>query len=202
MSLYNALFGTNEISDILKKILNIDQPQANPPQYPSEWEPYEGGITEAGRKYINECIEKKYYTSGRFRDIYLNEDSSKIILYTRNGGGNRESYPHIFEVLATHPNYITNYDDDFDFTYAYFEFSIPEEYKEALKGIEGEKHSPSEKFQNMLSDLQTGKQTPETERAMNVGKKIFGQIEEQQGIIIINTEDGDKPNPLPPNPIH
>ncbi len=32
------------------------------------------------------------WPTGRFRDIYPNEDGSKIILYTRNGGGNRDCW--------------------------------------------------------------------------------------------------------------
>ena len=54
------------------------------------------------------------YQSGRFRDIYLNEDGTKVTLFTRNGGGNREEYQDLIDVLATHPNYITDFDDDFD----------------------------------------------------------------------------------------
>lgn len=198
MSLYNALFGVNQLAPALLKILDIDQERTNAPVYPENWNPYDDGVTEEGKKYIADCITNKHYTSGRFRDIYLNEDGTKIVLYTRNGGGNRDSYPHIFEILETHPNYLSNYDDDFDCTYCYYEFSVPEQYKEDLKNIAsvaGEKTSPSEKFQQLIGDLQSGKQTKETEHAMNVGKKIFGQINEatndtEPNIITINPEDG------------
>jgi hypothetical protein len=69
------------------------------------------------------------YESGRFRDIHLSGDGSRLILYTRNGGGNRPSYQHVFDGLSKHPNYIKDYDDDFDNTYAYIEFSVPDEMK-------------------------------------------------------------------------
>src|SRR3990167_3082180 len=72
--------------------------------------------------------EGSKYSSGRFRDIYLNEDGKKIILFTRNGGGNRETYQETIDILATHPNFITDYDDEFDCTYAYIEFSVPTQY--------------------------------------------------------------------------
>lgn len=138
--MYNLVHGINNLAPVLLKILNIDQKKESAPKYPEEWSPYDDGETDAGKKYIQECIEQKYYESGRFRDIYLNEDGTKIILFTRNGGGNRESYFYIFDILKTHPNYITDYDDDFDCTYAYIEFSVPEEYKEALKQLStGEK---------------------------------------------------------------
>ena len=74
--------------------------------------------------------EGSKYSSGRFRDIYLNEDGKKIILFTRNGGGNRErqSYkggmdlmnfysnnPEIskqkLQVLCANCNWIKKYDN-------------------------------------------------------------------------------------------
>jgi hypothetical protein len=117
---------------------------------------------------------------GRFRDAYLNESGDKIIVYTRCGGGNRESYQYVFDEMEKHPNYIKNYDDDFDCTYAYFEFSIPDAFKDELKIMAeaiGQKQSPSEKFQQLLSDMEAGKSTKETNQAMKVGAKIFGEIE-------------------------
>jgi hypothetical protein len=116
---------------------------------------------------------------GRFRDAYLNESGDKIIVYTRCGGGNRESYQHVFDEMAKHPNYINNYDDDFDCTYAYFEFSVPDDFKDELKimsGAIGQKQSPSEKFQQLIGDLESGKNNEQTEKAMQVGEKIFGEI--------------------------
>jgi len=150
MSLYNSIFGTNNLAPVLLKILGIDQGNGE-------------------------------YTSGRFRDIYLNEDGTKIILYTRNGGGNREHYQYVFDSLSKHPNYITNYDDGFDCTYAYLDFSVPDEYKEDLQKLaseHGQSQNPSEKFQQLLSDLEVGKNTPETEKAMKAGEQILGEIKE------------------------
>jgi hypothetical protein len=91
------------------------------------------------------------YDTGRFRDIYIEND--KIILYTRNGGGNRECYQDIIDLLAEHPNYITDYDDDFDCTYAYIEFSIPDEFKEFCKELEqyqGDTSKVSDKFKKYI----------------------------------------------------
>jgi hypothetical protein len=88
---------------------------------------------------------------GRFRDCYLQDN--KIIIYTRNGGGNRKDFQDVFNKLSKHKNYITNYDDDFDCTYAYIEFSIPEEYGEDLKNIESEIYTPTEKFQILIETI-------------------------------------------------
>ena len=83
------------------------------------------------------------YPIGRYRDIYLNEDGTQIILYTRNGGGNRDHYNDTDEgedcectgcimtyQIPEHPQYIKDYDDDCDCTYAYVVYSIPEQYQE------------------------------------------------------------------------
>lgn len=85
--------------------------------------------------FLLEILGIEQNETGRFRDIYLNEDGTKIILLTRNGGGNRESYQVVIDKLAEHPNYITDYDDDFDCTYAYVEFSVPDEYKDKMKQL-------------------------------------------------------------------
>jgi hypothetical protein len=91
--------------------------------------------------------------AGRFRDCYISGD--KIVLYTRNGGGNREDYQHVFDSLSKHPNYITDYDDDFDCTYASIEFSFPDEYKDDLTALsqKSESHKPSEKWLNLLNSI-------------------------------------------------
>ena len=87
------------------------------------------------------------YPIGRFRDIFLNKSGTKIILYTRNGGGNREHYDSENEsgeecectgcimthYIPKHPNYIKDWDDYYDCTYAHVKYSVPEEFKEECK---------------------------------------------------------------------
>src|SRR5688572_23415563 len=72
---------------------------------------------------------------GRFRDCYaaMEEGEPRIVVHTRNGGGNREHWGDddveagedcdctgcvITYRMPTHPNYIRDDDDDFDCTYA------------------------------------------------------------------------------------
>ena len=63
----------------------------------------------------------------RFRDCWVRDDDEgqRIVIFTRTGGGNREWWPNA--KLTSHPCYIRDYDDDWDTTYAYYEFVIPEE---------------------------------------------------------------------------
>lgn len=68
---------------------------------------------------------------GRFRDCYLNEECDRIVILNRNGGGNRPDHEDSFESLRKHPMYVRDYDDDFDSTYAYVEFKVPDSLDEA-----------------------------------------------------------------------
>lgn len=61
----------------------------------------------------------------RLRDVYLSKDRTKVVIFTRIGGGNREAYKNAIKRLRNHKNYIKDYDDDFDDTYASFEYQIP-----------------------------------------------------------------------------
>lgn len=69
----------------------------------------------------------------RYRDVNLNPEGNVITVLTRIGGGNRRDYKDVFKIMKKNPNYIKNYDDGFDKTYAYFEFKVPEKYKQACK---------------------------------------------------------------------
>ena len=70
----------------------------------------------------------------RFRDCFVKDDErpkydKHIFVYTRVGGGNRDSYEDEITELRHMPGYVTDYDDLFDSTYATFIFEVPEELK-------------------------------------------------------------------------
>ena len=151
MSLYNALHGVNPVSEILLKALGLEHHKLNPTD---EW------------------------PTGRFRDIHLSAEGDKIILFTRNGGGNRgcwdlddcenatspEAHDHNCLVyvnwkLTQHPLYITDYDDEYDFTYAHFEFKVPESLDSALDKILKAQGGPPktlrEKFTEVMEEMKS-----------------------------------------------
>jgi hypothetical protein len=166
MSLYNMLFGQNPATPILIAALELDSNQ------PLDWENKFNQASdkwgefdphcESGKSLMGEAIESKYYPTGRFRDIYFeNQDGSapKIILYTRNGGGNRDYYHWVFELLEKHPLYIQDYDDDFDCTYAYIEFKAPESIVKFFDGVKtGKIKNVSERFQAEIEAMENGKE--------------------------------------------
>jgi len=101
---------------------------------------------------------------GRFRDCFVTD--GKIAIYTRNGGGNRETYQGIFDKLSKHPNYLYDEDDDFDCTYATIYFKFPEEFAEDLKKLDsGEKFDPDQRWHDAIEAL--GKKTNDVHESQN-----------------------------------
>ena len=97
-------------------------------------------------------VNKEYF--GRYRDIDLIENATKIRVFTRLGGGNRPDYKDTWNKIRKHDLYIKDYDDDFDCTYAFIEYKIPDKFKEtAKKMFKGEPVSFSDKFNKELEEM-------------------------------------------------
>lgn len=158
MSMYNSVFGVNPMAGLLLHVLKLD-----PTKVP------------------------------RFRDCFLwvNEyDTPFIVLYTRTGGGSREFHdspnnnnmqgPYNSELRAL-PNFVKDEDDSYDSTYALFYYAI--ENKELAKMLMDlaeilkaeTKRLPAERVQQVLADMQAGKETPDTKAA----KEMIVQLSEQ-----------------------
>lgn len=89
---------------------------------------------------------------GRFRDAFVS--GGEIAIYTRNGGGNRDEYQHVFDTLSGHQCYLRDEDDEFDCTYATIYFRFPEEFAEGLRAIDsGEKFDPDARWAKLLDSL-------------------------------------------------
>lgn len=91
---------------------------------------------------------------GRFRTAYITE--THLVVHTRCGGGNRESYEEVFDEISKHPLYEYDQDDDFDCTYCDFYFKHPEELKESLQQYAKENPAvtPAEKWQKLFESLE------------------------------------------------
>lgn len=127
--MYNMLFGKNPDSNIILKMI---------------------GLTEG------DC--------GRFRDCYIERDN--ILIFTRLGGGNREClcsdeeiknghdcYQKYIQNLQKNKFYVKDWDDDFDCTYAYFEFEIPEPFKEIANKYATKGENLKEKFDSVIEEM-------------------------------------------------
>lgn len=100
MSFYRALFGGNSNEDFVNTILG------------------EMGVDEPGR----------------YRDAWIEYDEDEkepiFVLLSRTGGGNREEYEDINEIIGSHSACISDIDSEFDSTYNEFRFKVPDKYKD------------------------------------------------------------------------
>lgn len=83
--------------------------------------------------FIMPMLGRKQHEWPRFRDCFVTKDS-KIAIYTRVGGNNRNC-GFGEEELYKDPNFVTTYDDDFDSTYATYLFNVPEKWKADFDAI-------------------------------------------------------------------
>lgn len=95
---------------------------------------------------------------GRYRDCYVEKSPGgqyRIVVHTRNGGGNRDDYQDVFDELSRHPLYRGDEDDDFDCTYADIYFSLPDEYGDELRALADRQEfvKPSEKWAALLEQM-------------------------------------------------
>lgn len=166
MSLYNMIFGTNPAAGILLQSLSLNNEAPENfhddlEKFSDGWGDYDLSSNDA-KALMQKAVDAKYYPVGRFRDIYFNNEdpkNPKIVLYTRNGGGNRSAYEYVFDLLSKHPNYIQDYDDDFDSTYAYIEFKAPQQVLDFFEGLQtGKLESVSDKFKKEIAEMEAGKE--------------------------------------------
>jgi hypothetical protein len=96
---------------------------------------------------------------GRYRDCYVENDRGhyRIVVHTRNGGGNRDEYQDVLDELAQHPLWLYDQDDDFDCTYADIRFNLPEDYATELRALADKQEfiAPSEKWQSLFASAES-----------------------------------------------
>lgn len=120
---------------------------------------------------------------GRIRDVYTNEDGTKIFIFTRNGpsgmGLTEEERDAIEKNFReNHPHYVGFEIDDFDCTYLTYEFNTPKDRLDIAKEIAEmtETDPPMVRMKRLLDDMKAGKENPAVKNAMEAGKKMLGPI--------------------------
>lgn len=82
----------------------------------------------------------------RFRDCFISEDKKYIDIYTRVGGGNRNS-GYGEEELYKDENFVETFDDDYDSTYGTYRFKVPEMWQKDFDYIiNGDLQSVSQEY--------------------------------------------------------
>lgn len=120
---------------------------------------------------IMPMLGRKQEEYPRFRDCFIT-DEGNIAIYTRVGGGNRDcGYGE--EELYKDENFLTTYDDEYDNTYATYEFKVPEKWKADFdKIIDGRSNEVSEEYLTYVKEFY-----PKL-AAEGVIDKIFGKVAE------------------------
>lgn len=116
---------------------------------------------------------------GRYRNVYLNKAGDKIIVYTRCGGGSRTEYERVFEMMKRHPNYLRDYDDINDNTYAYIEFSVPDKYKSTAQHMKPDKEPLTvwEQFEDHIRKSRENPNGPEAKKDEIIAQQIMNAME-------------------------
>lgn len=120
----------------------------------------------------------------RYRDAWLNKDGNIITVFTRLGGDNRKSYQEVISSLRKNEWFKTDFDDDYDNTYAYFQFNVPKEYKDLCKVMSPAEDRPPFKdmFEKELQEMNTPG-TKAYETAERIAKQILENMEGGNHII-------------------
>ena len=127
-------------------------------------------------------VNTEYFS--RFRDVELIKGGTIIRVFTRTGESNREDYEENWKQIRKHELYIKDYDDDFDNTYAYIEFKVPDRYKETAKQMfKGEPISFKDKFNKEIEDMKKPG-TKAYKRATIIANKIISAIDSGNSTII------------------
>ena len=120
----------------------------------------------------------------RYRDVFLNKEGTIITVLTRLGGGNRSDYEEVFKKMRANDYYIKDYDDDYDSTYCYFEFKVPEHYLEVCKKLAPteDRLSIKEMFDKEVEEAQIPGSAA-SKRMDEIGKMIADALENDKGNI-------------------
>lgn len=128
---------------------------------------------------------------GRFRDAWVEPDRDGqpvIVIYTRNGGGNREcddDAPQFgcsacaMRAIVGHPQYLRDEDDGFDATYARIWFRLPNWMDPEARDVLAEKLmlpvalDPDERWQRAIENVGQGNLTP---GLRTLGEQLVGTL--------------------------
>ena len=102
---------------------------------------------------IMPMLGRKQEEYPRFRDCFISEDKKHIDIYTRVGGGNRNS-GYGEEELYKDENFVETFDDDFDSTYATYRFKVPTKWQKDFDNIiTGEWQDISQEYINTIKAM-------------------------------------------------
>ena len=150
MSLYNWLFGTNPMADIILATLGLTR-------------------DDVGR------FRDAFVTDGKIAIYTRNGGGNREHWYDDTPEGPDCPCVGCFMTYRVHqlPHYLYDEDDEFDSTYATIYFEFPPEHAELLKAIDScERFEPSKRWLDMLERLRQGSTPEVAERLQPVIEKL------------------------------
>lgn len=107
---------------------------------------------------FRDCFIWNTYRSSIEKDMFWipkmeTTNSDTISVYTRVWWWNRESYQEAIDKLRAHENYLEDYDDEFDSTFATFVFSVPTKWKSDFDAIKSKKFNISREYLNHIKSI-------------------------------------------------
>lgn len=134
MSLYNMINGVQSATFFVLPMLG-----KHPDEYPR----------------FRDCFIGKQYTDEEVDQFgipkHKHGEEKLISVYTRVGGNNRESYEEQIEEMRKHPEFVEDYDDNFDNTFATFVFKVPEKFMDDFAKIkEGKIKETSKEYKDLI----------------------------------------------------
>lgn len=163
--LYNAIFGMNLATVLVAPMLTEERPE-------------------------------RYFP--RFRDCYV--EDGNIVVYTRVGGGNRfenhgdPDFDFGESKLYDLPTFIKTYDDEFDTTYGYYVFGVPDEWKADFERVTaGKLGELSDAYVERIAkcyEVDAGK-LKETFAAAKIDVEALGDAPDWHGLFDALREEGE-----------
>lgn len=134
MSLYNLVNGIQMATFFVLPMLG-----KHPDEYPR----------------FRDCFMGKVFTDGELNEYKIpvkkHGNEELISVYTRVGGGNRNDYEKEIVQLKLMPEYVSDFDDNFDSTFATFVFNVPDKFKDDFHKIkEGRILDTSQEYKDIL----------------------------------------------------
>ena len=137
MSLYNMVNGVQPATFIILPMLG-----KHPDEYPR----------------FRDCFVGKVHSDDDQDQfgipVHKHGDEMLISVYIRVGGGNREDYKSEIDKLKAMPEYVEDFDDDFDSTFATFVFRVPKDFESDFKLIkDGKINEISQKLKDQIDKV-------------------------------------------------
>ncbi len=136
MSLYNMVNKVNPAAFFMLPLLEVG--------HPDDWPRFRDCFVTPHRFQIVNDLPLML-------PIDEKEKPNGIYVLLRIGGGNRDAYLKPWNTILRHPNYVRDWDDEFDSTFAHVQYTVPDKWKDDYdKAVVGNWKDTSPEYKALL----------------------------------------------------